>query len=148
MSTIHSRISLKYSRYIFAYANNKLKVLGHCSSHIESKEHFTVAKIHVIDCSQDNLLSYRTAVELGLISEINVVDVESSYPRLFSNKIGKIQTEPIKLHINESVKPVANQRHRRIPYHMRKKVEAELKRLEEVDIIRKVKGSQLHGYHL
>ena len=38
------------------------------------------------------------------------------------------------------MKPVANQRNRRIPYHMRKKVEAELKRLEELDIIEKVKG--------
>ena len=115
-------------------------MLGYFSSHIESKERFTVAEIYVIYCSQGNLFSYRTAVELGLISEINVMDVESSYPRLFSNKIGKIQSEPIKLHIDESVKPVANQRHRRIPYHMRKKIETELKRLEELDIIENVKG--------
>ena len=139
-NTFKKKTKLKQcSGDIFAYGNNKLKVLGYFSSHIESKERFTVAEIYVIDCSQGNLLSYRTAVELGLISEINVMDVES-YPRLFSNKLGKIQSEPIKLHIDESVKPVANQRHRRIPYHMRKKVEVELKRLEELDIIEKAKG--------
>ena len=86
---------------IFAYGNNKLKVVGYFSWHIESKERFTVAEIYMIDCSQGNLVSYRTAVELGLISEINVVNVESSYPKR----------------------------------HMRKKVEAELKHLEELDII-------------
>ena len=43
----------------------------------------------------------------------------------------------MKLHIDESIKPTA-QPHRRIPFHMRKKVEKELQRLEDCDVIEKV----------
>lgn len=45
----------------------------------------------------------------------------------------------VKLHIDQSVQPVA-QPHRRIPFKTRKKVQAELKVLEENDIIEKVDG--------
>ena len=43
----------------------------------------------------------------------------------------------MKLHIDESVKPTA-QPHRRIPFHIRKKVEKERQRLEDCDVIEKV----------
>ena len=75
-NTFKNRPKLKQcSEDMFAYGNSKLNVLGYFSSHIESNERFMVAEIYVIDCSRGNLLSYRTSVELGLISEINVVDV-------------------------------------------------------------------------
>ena len=45
----------------------------------------------------------------------------------------------MKLHIDETVTPVA-QSARRIPFHLRKKVSTELKKLEEQDIIEKVEG--------
>ena len=45
----------------------------------------------------------------------------------------------IKLHIDENV-PAVSQHHRRIPFHMREKVEKELERLEKLDIIEKVDG--------
>ena len=47
------------------------------------------------------VLRFQIVYWVGFISEINVMDVESSYPRLFSNKIGKLQSEPIKLHIEK-----------------------------------------------
>ena len=60
-NTLKKKPKLKQcSGDIFAYDNNKLKVLGYFRSNIESKECFTVAEIYVIDY----LLSYRTAVEL------------------------------------------------------------------------------------
>ena len=43
----------------------------------------------------------------------------------------------MKLHIDEPVMPTA-QPHRRIRFHMRKKVEKELQRLEDCDVIEKV----------
>jgi hypothetical protein len=43
------------------------------------------------------------------------------------------------IHIDKNIVPVT-QPHRRIPFHLRKKVEDELKRLEELDIIEKVDG--------
>ena len=51
--------------------------------------------------------------------------------------IGKLKGVKVKLHIDESVKPVA-QRHRRVPFHLRDKVEAEVTRLERADVIEKV----------
>ena len=45
----------------------------------------------------------------------------------------------MKLHIDESVSPVA-QSACRIPFHLRKKVAAELKKLEQQGIIKKVEG--------
>lgn len=45
----------------------------------------------------------------------------------------------MKIHVDENVKPVI-QPHRRIPFHIRKQVEAELDRLKKLDIIEKVDG--------
>ena len=45
----------------------------------------------------------------------------------------------VTLYEDNSVSPVA-QPHHRIPYHMRKKVEEELQRLADLDIIEKVDG--------
>ena len=53
--------------------------------------------------------------------------------------IGKVKDIQVQIHVDESVAPVAQQ-HRNIPFHMRKKVEDELKRLGDLDIIERVKG--------
>lgn len=53
--------------------------------------------------------------------------------------MGKIDGVKVKLHINKDVPPVT-QRHRRIPFHVRKDVETELKRLEDLDVIEPVSG--------
>ena len=51
--------------------------------------------------------------------------------------IGKLKGVKVKLHVDQDVKPVA-QKHRRVPFHLRDKVEAEVTRLEEAGIIEKV----------
>jgi len=62
----------------------------------------------------------------------------SKHPELVQG-IGKMGDFEVKLHIDQNVQPVA-QRHRRIPFHLRKKVEAEIRKLEELDIIERVDG--------
>lgn len=57
---------------------------------------------------------------------------------LFSG-IDILKDYKVKLHIEKTVQPIA-QSHRRIPFHIRKTVEAELKMLEDNDIIEKVDG--------
>ena len=44
-----------------------------------------------------------------------------------------------KLYINKDVKPLA-QKHRRVPFNLRDQVEAEIRKLEELDIIEKAEG--------
>ena len=51
--------------------------------------------------------------------------------------VGKLRDCKVKLYVDETVEPVA-QSQRRIPFYIRKKVEAELDCLEEEDIIEKV----------
>ena len=53
--------------------------------------------------------------------------------------VGKLRDCKVKLRVDETVEPVVQRQHR-IPFHIRKKVEAELDHLEEEDIIKKVTG--------
>lgn len=46
----------------------------------------------------------------------------------------------IALHINKTVRPVA-QRYRRIPFHVRRQVEVEIEKLQQLDIIEKADGA-------
>ncbi|XP_052791587.1 uncharacterized protein K02A2.6-like [Mya arenaria] len=64
---------------------------------------------------------------------------DEQYPPLFDGKMGKIEGTKVKLHIDKEMPPVS-QRHRRIPFHARKDVEAELKHLEDLDVIEPVSG--------
>ena len=63
-------------------------------------------------------------------------ELVASYNDIFQG-IGKLKGVKVTLHIDETVKPVA-QKHRRVPFHLRDKVEAELSRLEEAHIIKTV----------
>ena len=53
--------------------------------------------------------------------------------------MGTCKCPQIKVHVDPSVKPVAHP-HRRIPFHIKKQVEAKLDELEKADIIERVEG--------
>lgn len=57
----------------------------------------------------------------------------------FFHGLGKLKDVQIKLHIRKDISPVM-QPHRRVLFHVRKRIEAELQCLEELDIIKKVDG--------
>ena len=92
-----------------------------------------------------SILSYHTARELGLIHI--TYTIERLFPLLLSlytntimfHGIGKIKGHAVKLHIDQSISPVA-QPPGRIPFHQRKKVEDELQCLQDLDIIEEVAG--------
>nr|XP_006817021.1 PREDICTED: uncharacterized protein K02A2.6-like [Saccoglossus kowalevskii] len=103
----------------------------------------------VVKGTEGNLLGCETAVNLGLLRIVN--NVHSTKPVPTVGKIvndfvdrfegtGKMKHVKAKLHIDKSVKPVAQQ-HRRVPFHVRGKVEKELQKLEELDIIEKAVGA-------
>ena len=93
-----------------------------------------------------SILSYHTARELGLIHITNTIATSPStaaelvhkYDHLFHG-ISKIKDHAVKLYIDKSISPVA-QPHRRIPFRQRKKVEDELQRQQDLDIIEEVDG--------
>ena len=78
------------------------------------------------------------------LNHITVSDITTreklttEYPKVFQG-IGKLTNYEVKLHIDTSVQPVA-QPARRIPFHLRKKVSVELKKLEMQGINEKVEG--------
>ena len=65
-----------------------------------------------------------------------IPEIINKYSTVFNGQ-GKLNNQQIKLHIRDAVKPVM-QPQRRIPYHIRKDVSKELKKLEEPDIVEKV----------
>ena len=66
----------------------------------------------------------------------NIQRLLNRYQNVFEGE-GKLKDQRVKLHIKDDVNPIV-QPQRRIPYHMRKAVSKELKKLTEQDIIEKV----------
>ena len=60
-------------------------------------------------------------------------------PTLFTGRIGKLKDVELKLHIDHTVKP-SYEPARRIPYHLQTKVEEELRRMIEDDVIEDATG--------
>ena len=53
--------------------------------------------------------------------------------------LGKLKDFQVKLHIDESIPPVA-QPHRRIPFHVRQQLEEQLRKDEELGVIEHIEG--------
>ncbi|KAJ8050492.1 hypothetical protein HOLleu_03717 [Holothuria leucospilota] len=94
----------------------------------------------------DTLISFTTAEALSLVRICYNVSTGTSLNKIldeYSDRfegIGKLADATCKLHVNSDVTPVS-QPHRRAPFKVRKKVEAELKRLKSLDIIEPVKDT-------
>ena len=140
---------------IYSYGGTSpLSVLGTFSTHVASRTRVTPATIYVLKGENGCLLSYKTANELELISVIAQTDTSVSsttVPSALSSTqlrsecsdlfdgIGKMKDFQVHHHIDPSVPPVT-QPHRRIPFHLRKKLDTELDKLERQGIIEPVDG--------
>ena len=99
----------------------------------------TTAEFIVIPGTQPSLLGRKTSEALGVLHiDVNFVEksVLDAYPGI-TDGIGNLKNFEVKIHIDQSVNPVAR-KHSRVPFHLRTKVEEELRKLEEQDIIEKV----------
>ncbi|KAJ7993992.1 hypothetical protein DPEC_G00261320 [Dallia pectoralis] len=134
---------------IFPYGNTKpLPITGAFTCSTETDNRQTLAKFYVMEGDSCSLLGYNTAKELGLIKIINTVSASTSqtvadelvqkYSEQFEG-IGMLKHFQVMLHINTDIQPTC-QPHRRVPFHIRQKVEEELKRLENDDVIETVTG--------
>ncbi|CAI6367348.1 unnamed protein product [Macrosiphum euphorbiae] len=135
------------SQKLYAYSSKKpLEVIEKVRTTIKVSDREEIVDIFVVKGNNQSLLGYETSVKLGLLKiGLNINEItsktfqyKSKYPNLF-NGIGKLKGKQVQLHINEVIKPVAQQ-HRRIPIHLRNQLENELLRLEKLDIIEKVDG--------
>ncbi|XP_052814002.1 uncharacterized protein K02A2.6-like [Mya arenaria] len=111
---------------------------------LETKSKVTAAEFHIVQGSSVTLISYLSSVELGIVPVINSVNSNKyeelcdKYQSVFTG-LGKLKDKQIKFHVDENVVPIA-QPARRIPFHVREKVEQEIIRLEQQDVIEKVDG--------
>ncbi|KAL1447852.1 hypothetical protein WDU94_005574 [Cyamophila willieti] len=126
---------------LFPYQSEQnLEVVGKFNTHVTFKNESVLAEIFVVQNRGQALMSSETATGLGLIKFFYSIDkpedIFSTHPKLFTG-IGKLKGEPIRLHVDPSVQPIAIT-NRRVPIHWKPAVEAEVKRLEEADIIEKV----------
>ena len=122
-------------------------MLGKFETTLESKTKIAVATLHVAKGDYGCLLSYNAASALGVVT-VNVQAIAlrppnheallKEYDTIF-NGIGQMKDFKVKLHIDNTVTPVA-QPARKIPFHMRQKVTAALEKLESKGIIEKVDG--------
>jgi len=130
---------------------NPVEFLGKFVDVVETRKgDMTTATFYVVKPSPgnnntSNLISLQTAQELGLVSlHINKIttgdtafgNTVNKHDKVF-NGLGCLKADPIKLSINEQHPPKA-QPMRRIPYHMRKKVEDTLQNLEQERIIERI----------
>jgi hypothetical protein len=118
--------------------------LGVLHAEIATKRKITEARVYVVKGKCGSFLSHKTASELDILklnvnairtpeTEITIDQLEQQHPLLFQG-IGKLKNFEVKLHVDETVKPTA-QPHRRVPFHLQKKVEEELQLLLDQDII-------------
>ena len=94
----------------------------------------------LLSCKASQLLKLVTIAEPNVVNSVSQMQeqIQSEFPKLFQG-VGLMKDYAVKLHIDESVKPVA-QPHRRIPFHLRQKVESKIQDLLKADIIEPVEG--------
>jgi len=135
------------SKRIYGYRSSKpLPVVGKFEAEIKSSvtSKSTVTQFCVVDGCDGNLIVYETAIDLRLLHIVSSVstpkvdNIIEGYKDCFEG-LGKMEGKTAKLHVNDSVKPLA-QKYRRLPCHIRDQVKAELKNLEELDIIERADG--------
>ena len=144
------------SMKLYPYGSSvELPIRGRISAVTKSKAAETRATFYVSDVGNNSLSGYDTAKESGLIkiapaavstdpsasTESNHMTtglIQEEYADLFTG-VGKLKNDQIELHVEKSFKP-AIQPHRRVPFHLRKKLEEEMEALEKADIIEKVEG--------
>ena len=140
----------KSTTKLYPYASKTpLPVIGCFDGLIETKQgKLDTAVFYVIEGNQTSLLGLDTALRLEVVKIVNNVSSEfcnltpglrkliDEHNSLFEG-VGKMKDVKLKYSINPDVKPVMN-KHRRIPFHLRDKLEADLNKKRDAGIIEDV----------
>ena len=138
---------------VFSFDGNKpLKSIGkfQAKAFLHGKQ--SEAEFIVFDGVRDDLLSYKTSVELDIVKlmfSVNGTEERTEfekkmiekYPAVFSGKIGELKDYEVEFHIKKDAKPVI-QKERRIPFHLKDKIEKALDKMEAEGIIEKVGNNE------
>ncbi len=127
-------------------ASSPLNTLGSFVAQINHRSNSYTTRILVVQGGSGSLLGWNACTNLQLLSTsqpdlvhaISKPSLLDNFPELFRG-IGKLKGVKVKLHIDPSVHPIA-QKCRRVPFHIRKDIEQQLKVDEESGIITKPTG--------
>ena len=133
---------------VFAYGSTTpLEIIGTFNASISYKSTRITFTFFVTKPPGDTLISFASASKLGIVKVVYTVNDNPSSPshvpslvEEYSDRfegIGKLKDFQSKLNEDPTVQPIA-QPHQRIPFHVRKKVDAELEKLLSLDIIEPV----------
>jgi hypothetical protein len=148
---IHDRPKLSQcASNILAYGSSTpMNMRGEFTTEVRSSTGIaTTARFIVSNGKFRNLLSYDTARKLGIVNRIYTVDAHTDifkeglvtkFPKLFSNKVGRLTNVKAMLHVDKTVKPVllALRPH---PFYLVTLIEAELEKMVAADIISRTFG--------
>ena len=156
----HCSVSLNQTKSkIYAYGSKEpLKIDGVFYGNVSHKGTKHLCRFHIMTTEDSGcVIGRNTALELGLIcmpyvdKGINSITeskegmmLKNKFPTVFQG-LGKLKDFQLKLNIDSSVKPVS-QHLRRIPFHVRKKVETKLEQLIELDIIEPVDSTSSNSW--
>jgi hypothetical protein len=144
--------SKKATQKVYPYLSEPLELLGLFDTIVECPVTGISAKMQFVVTAKDgrSLLGRESSESLGVLRVgpsssqpcVNVVAPEIStitekFSDLFCDKVGLLRDYQLKLHIDDSVRPVA-QPVRRIPFGLRDKVNRKLDQLLADDIIEEV----------
>lgn len=137
------------SKKISAYgSSSQISVLGVFNATLQHGNASTEAPIYVVHHNERPILGWQTCRDLKLIdtfdnNQVNHVSSNQDplireYSDLFTG-LGCLHKTKVKLHIDQHVQPVA-QHYRRVPFHVRKDIENQLQKDEELGVIEKATG--------
>ena len=155
-------INIKWKKYklkLWPYGSKPLKVCGKYEGPIKFGKHALQSEINIVKQNLEVLILSETAELLGIISfnAVNTIQSENSgsqkFPNLndeniktilnkhnkFFSGTGKCKDKKIKLHLKDSAKPCI-QPIRPIPFHLRKKFDAEVDKMIKEGVFEEHKG--------
>ena len=122
---------------LFAYNCSKISVVGKCSLTLAHKNNSFKVSFIVVDSDSVPILGLKTSEHLQLIKRICRIETNSeTFFSEFHDCFGEMGTLNTTHHIEvkENVKPVVNPA-RKAPHALKPKLEKELKRMVDLDII-------------
>ena len=131
--TAHPKLEETHVKVFPCQSEMHLPVLGKFQAIVSSETSTCEETFYVIKGTCGSILSWRTSQDLELLKTVNPVKTAPSptveqlvkeYDDLFHG-LGRLKNHQVKLHIDESVPPVA-QPHRRVPFHVQKQLEEQL----------------------
>ena len=136
----NSPLIQKTDKKLFGPGQNKINVIGSVHATLAVGKTSSEQELYVVGDLKEPLSGRPATEALKLIERVNYVDKENKYkqefPDLFTG-LGRMK-DVYTIRLQENVQPFAISTPRRLPLPMKEKVQEELKKLEELDIIRPV----------